>query len=255
MAMSSIYQRAAGGVGAAIVRVGAWAVLAALAGGCESPEPVAPPEPEPVEIEETPPEPEPEPEPEIEPLPVEPEPEPVTEAAPREVRAALLLPLTGPRAAVGAVLADAAQLALFDHADANFILLPKDTGGTPEGAVAAMQAALTEDPDIVLGPLLAAPAHSIAPLAREAGVPVIAFTNDRRAAGGGIHVMGLTPDQQVRDVVGYALATGSARFGLLAPVGPYGDVVVTALHAAVARYGGAVGEIARVPPDDGRRRG
>ncbi|MDP6953963.1 MAG: hypothetical protein QGF53_14515, partial [Alphaproteobacteria bacterium] len=55
------------------------------------------------------------------------------DVAPGTVRVAILLPLSGTHAGMGAALLDAAQLALFDHAGDDFVLLPKDTGGTGFG--------------------------------------------------------------------------------------------------------------------------
>ena len=55
-----------------------------------------------------------------------------------KIKVGLLLPLSGSLAREGAALLDAAQLALFDVANANFMLQPRDTGGTVDGAVRAV---------------------------------------------------------------------------------------------------------------------
>ncbi len=164
------------------------------------------------------------------------------------VRAALLLPLSGRQAAVGKAIAHAAWLALFDRADEGFVLLPGDTGGAPEGAAAALENALSEGADIVLGPLLGDSARRIAPLVRSAGVPVISFTNDRRVAGDGLYVMGVTPARQVETVVAYARSLGHVRFGALLPRGPYGEAIVEALREAAVRHTAAVGRVAYFEP-------
>ena len=164
------------------------------------------------------------------------------------VRAALLLPLSGPRAAIGQALSNAAQLALFDRAATPMALLPRDTGGTPEGAEAALRDALAEGVDIVLGPLFAESVRAVAPIARAAGAPVVAFTNDRRVAGGGVYTLGLDPGQQVARAVDHARSLGHARFGALAPDDAYGDAAVEALVGAAGSNFASVGEIARFPP-------
>ena len=164
------------------------------------------------------------------------------------VRAALLVPLSGPRAAIGQALADAAELALFDRAGESLVLLPKDTEGTPDGADAAMRDALADGADVVLGPLFADSARRVAPAAAAAGVPAVAFTNDRRAAGGGLFVMGLTPDQQVAAVVAHARADGHARVAALVPDTPFGHAVVAALHMAALRNAAAIADVRYYPP-------
>ncbi len=171
---------------------------------------------------------------------------PVVRAGP--ARAALLLPLSGPHAATGEALSNAAQLALFDRAATPMALLPRDTGGTPDGAVAALRDALAQGVDIVLGPLLADSAHAVAPVARAAGAPVVAFTNDRRVAGDGVYTLGLDPGQQVAHAVGHARSLGHTRFGALAPGNAYGAAAVEALRGAAALHSASVGETAYFPP-------
>ena len=58
---------------------------------------------------------------------------PATEAMQAAATVGLLLPLSGRYAAEGETLLHAAQLALFDTADEQFVLLPRDTGGHGEG--------------------------------------------------------------------------------------------------------------------------
>ena len=98
------------------------------------------------------------------------------------VTIALLLPLTGPSAALGKDLQDAAQLALFDVKNADLKMLPLDTRGTPEGAVAAMDKAVAAHASIVLGPLFSQEAFAIAPTARAHDIPVVSFSNNTELA-------------------------------------------------------------------------
>jgi ABC-type branched-subunit amino acid transport system substrate-binding protein len=156
-----------------------------------------------------------------------------------QVRAGLLLPLTGPQAAVGRAMLDAATLAVFQH-NAPLILLPKDTGGTPAGAVAAAQAALAEGASIILGPLFAPETEAVGPVARAAGVNVLAFTTDASAARDNVFVLGQLPGPAVRRVVAAARAAGAERFGAIVPDTPYGRVVLEAFRQAVTVSGGSV---------------
>jgi len=168
--------------------------------------------------------------------PVQPVPQPT--GRPGEVKAALLLPLSGPNAAVGRAMQEAAQLAVFDLGEEKFTLLPRDTGGTPEGAVAAADAALADGAQIILGPLLGVEARPVGERAAARGVPVISFTNDRSVAGNNVYVFGLTPASQVDRVVELAQSRGARRFAGLIPEGAYGDAVDSALRNAVQRVGG-----------------
>jgi ABC-type branched-subunit amino acid transport system substrate-binding protein len=156
------------------------------------------------------------------------------------VRVALLLPLSGPSASIGNALLDAAQMAIFDVGDERLTLLPRDTGGTPEGAAKAAQAALSEGAELILGPLFATSVRTVAPLARERGVNVVAFSTDTSVAGGGTFLMGFTPDQQVDRVVEFALRQGLIRFATLAPDTAYGRAVAKALRRSLDQRGGGL---------------
>ncbi|SLN17921.1 penicillin-binding protein activator [Oceanibacterium hippocampi] len=160
--------------------------------------------------------------------------------APTPIKIGLLLPLSGPNAEIGQALLNAAQIALFDARDPRLMLLPGDTGATPEGAVAAANQVLSEGAQLLLGPLFATAAPAVGEVARARGVNVVTFSNDRRVAGNGVFVLGLTPEQQIMRVIAGARRDGLSRFALLAPDSPYGRSVADALRVALLRYGGSL---------------
>ncbi|MHA1107567.1 MAG: penicillin-binding protein activator [Alphaproteobacteria bacterium] len=164
------------------------------------------------------------------------------------VRVGLLLPLTGPEAAVGKSMLDAAQLAVFDVAEQDFVLVPRDTFGTPEGAREAAIAALEDGAKLLLGPLFATSVAAVAPLARAAHVNVVAFSNDRNVASPETFVMGLLPAAQIHRVVSYAGAQGIRRYAALVPDTPFGRRVADTLQAAAVRYGGVVTQVESYGP-------
>ena len=154
-----------------------------------------------------------------------------------KVRVAILLPLSGPEARIGQVLLNAAQLALFDVADADFQLRPYDTGADPMEAGAVAQQALADGAEIILGPLFAAATTAVAPYAHQAGVPVLSFSNDEAVADQGVFVLGFLPRDQVARVVRYATAQGISRYAALAPDTPYGRSVTRALQETTQEAG------------------
>jgi len=154
---------------------------------------------------------------------------------------AILLPLSGPNAAVGESMLHAAEMALFEAPRVEKLaLLPFDTGGTPEGAAAAVERAIVRGAQVILGPLLASSVQAVAPLAQEAGIQVVAFSNSRAVAGNGIYILGFDPHQQVVAITKYALAQGLPRLAVLAPQGPYGDAVVQSLQSTALEFGGEI---------------
>lgn len=179
------------------------------------------------------------PAPAIAPLPPVAAPKPVK----LQVRAALLVPLSGQYASWGNALSNAAQMAVFDVADANFSLVPIDSKGTAEGAAAAARLAFAQGADILLGPIFSPEVKAAAPVALEHRAPVLAFTTDRSAAGSGVYVLGITPKTQVERVVSYARVQGKNRFAILAPASEAGRQAADALKATVTASGAQLSKV------------
>ena len=156
------------------------------------------------------------------------------------VRISILLPLSGLNAQIGQALLNAAQLALFDFADARFEMMPQDTKGTSSGAARAARFAISDGASVILGPLLSSSVKAITPAAQAANVPVIAFSNDNSVAGNGAYTLGFIPSEQVTRVIKYAYSKGITRFGALAPDNAYGVRVLEALQKTAHTLGATV---------------
>jgi hypothetical protein len=135
--------------------------------------------------------------------------QPAEPQLPPEVRVGLLLPLSGPTEGLGRDMLDAAEMALFDIGDNELVLLPRDTGGTPEGARRAAQEVVDAGAEVILGPLFGPAVAAVSPIARAADIRVLAFSNDASVASDGTFLLGFRPDEQVQRVVRYALASGA----------------------------------------------
>ncbi|WP_309610683.1 penicillin-binding protein activator [Sphingomonas sp.] len=152
-------------------------------------------------------------------------------------RVAVIVPLTGDDGAVGQAIANAANLALLDSGDKSLRLTIYNSAG-PGGAAAATSKAIGDGSRLILGPLLADEVRAAAPVAREAGVPVIAFSNDEGVAGNGVYILGFTPNQSIGRVVDLARKRGLTRFAALVPQGLYGQRAAQAMLGAVQDSGG-----------------
>lgn len=173
------------------------------------------------------------------PGPVEP---PVVPIEAQRNMVAVIVPLTGGDGPVGTSISNAAKLALADTGDKTLRITVYDSAG-PGGAAAAAQKAIGEGNRLILGPLLAEDVRAAAPIARRAGVPVIAFSNDDGVAGNGVFVMGFTPDQSIGRVVSYARSRGVSRFAGMVPTGLYGQRAAQAMLGAVRKTGGQMAVI------------
>lgn len=165
---------------------------------------------------------------------------PITPGLPQDVerhRVALLVPLTGPNAGVGKSLQNATQLAILDTNTEAVRITTYDTAG---GAGMAAQRAIADGNRLILGPLLAEEAREVAPIARAAHVPVLAFSNDASVAGNGTYLLGYSPAQSIDRVVDYAKSSGITQYAGLIPGGIYGERASTAFLRAVRESGGTV---------------
>jgi branched-chain amino acid transport system substrate-binding protein len=148
---------------------------------------------------------------------------------------AILLPLSGKLAEIGKPMLQAAQLAL--NVPGSPPLEVKDTGGTAEGAARAASEAIASGAKMILGPLTSGETAQVAPIARRAGVPVLAFTNDQAQSQPGVWTLGITPGQQVRRLVGMAQETGHVPIAALLPDDDFGRAMGDEL-ARIASSGG-----------------
>jgi ABC-type branched-subunit amino acid transport system substrate-binding protein len=167
----------------------------------------------------------------------------------KAVKVALLVPLSAPghSGLIGKSLKQAGELALFERDSPNLQLIVRDDKGTPEGARAAAEDAIKAGATLVLGPLFAKSALAVAPVARAAGVPVVAFSNDRQAAGNGVYLLSFQPGPEVARVVSYAAQQGKRRFAALIPQDALGKAVEPAFQDAVRRVGGSIVAVDHYP--------
>jgi ABC-type branched-subunit amino acid transport system substrate-binding protein len=168
------------------------------------------------------------------------------------VKVALLLPIGagGSTQTVAKALKQAAELALFDFDNPNIVLVPKDTQGTPGGARAAAESAIHDGAELILGPLFAQEVRAVAPVARQANVPVIAFSSDENVAGGGVYLLSFLAGRDVQRIISFAESRGKRTFAELVPQSPYGRVAEASFGRAVSAGGGQIAINAPLPAND-----
>ncbi|WP_241527183.1 penicillin-binding protein activator [Sphingomonas turrisvirgatae] len=149
---------------------------------------------------------------------------------------ALLLPLSGPRAALGLSMRQAALLA-----DSGPEMIAYDTGGTAAGATLAARNALKAKAAMILGPITAEEAIAVA--AQTAGrVPVIAFSNNAVARAPGTFIFGITPAQVTSAILRYARSRGVRNVVVIDDATPWS----AAAALAAGRIQGEIGVDVRV---------
>lgn len=169
-------------------------------------------------------------------------------------RAAVLLPFSHPSANVRAeseAMLAGIELALFELAGTDFLILPKDTAGRASTAQDRAGEAVREGADIILGPLFAANIGGVKTVTAQKSLPVVAFSNDRSVAGDGVYLASIMPEEEVIRVMGYAASRGTRTFVFLGPDSAYGRQVEAAMRAEAARNGWRMATSAFYPADGG----
>lgn len=170
------------------------------------------------------------------------------------VRVGVLLPFSNGSSATRALanaMLKAAELAVFDAQNPDIILMPADEGSSPDDAANAARKLLSQGAEIIVGPLFAASVTAVTPIAKDRGVPVLAFSTDRAVAKRGIYLLSFQPENEVRNIVAYAAAQGHKNFAALVPENAYGNRVADVFREAVANAKGQVTDIEKFVPASG----
>ncbi len=163
----------------------------------------------------------------------------------------MILPLTqasGAPSVVGASLKNAADLALSESGGSAVTFSYMDDHSTPDGAKTAAQQAITENDDIILGPLFSPSVRAVGEIAQAAHKPVIAFSTDTSTAAPGVYLLSFLIENYVDRIVDYASSQGKKSFAALIPNNDYGRVASAEFQQIAAQRGLRVVEIENYTP-------
>src|SRR6185312_11288209 len=171
-----------------------------------------------------------------------------------QVRVAMILPLSaqGNAGVAAQSMKNAAEMALAEFKGPNVQLLVKDDGGTPQGAQAGAQQAISEGAEIIIGPLFAQSVSAVGQVARTNNIPVIAFSTDVSVAARGVYLLSFLPETDVRRIVEFSISRGKRSFAAILPDNAYGTVVEGAFQQEVSRRGGRVLVLEKYTPEGNR---
>lgn len=153
------------------------------------------------------------------------------EKAPGSLRIALLVPVSGPHALLGAELRRGAEMALFAIGDRRLELLVFDSAADPvpsvndvpiRGAAIAAQQAVDAEADIIIGPLFSEAVMPARAVAERHQIPMLLLSNNIGVSGGNSWLMGYVPEQQLDLVLAHAIAQGATKFAVLAQDSAFG---------------------------------
>ncbi len=147
-------------------------------------------------------------------------------------RVAVLLPLSGDNAPAGRMIRTSIETAVLQRGPQNLAVSFYDTA--PNGA-AAINQALSINPEIIIGPLFAGNARILRETKPDA-TPVLSFTSDATAVGNGVMSMSLMPTNSVEAIVREMQSDGARSFIVIAPKTPSGELMAGTARNAASIY-------------------
>ena len=139
-----------------------------------------------------------------------------------EVKIGMLLPLSGVNSQIGNSLLKAAKLSLSKTKNNNIKLFIKDTEDNDINIISSYYDLINEKVDIILGPLFTKNIKIINPVSADENTIMITFSNNSEIKNESTFISGLTPEDEIREAVNYAISKGSEKFGLIFPNNEYG---------------------------------
>ena len=139
-----------------------------------------------------------------------------------QLRVGLLVPLTGPYAALGDEIRRGAEMALFQATNKNVQVLFLDTMGGEKAADAALTG-VENNVDIFIGPLFTPAVLAARSVAAQHQIPMLLLSNNRAVVAPDSWLLGYLPEQQLDGLLGHAVGLGKSKFAIIAQDAAFGQ--------------------------------
>ena len=148
----------------------------------------------------------------------------VPDKADEQLRVGVFLPLSGEFRQLGLDIAAGVDFAFFQTGLKNVELFYFDTAAGLQAAQAAEQAVDAEI-DISVGPLFSTSTHIVGQILSTHNIPVLSLSNNLEAADAGRWVLGYLPEQQMDNLLAYAIEKNKTRIAILASQDDFGEKI------------------------------
>lgn len=164
-------------------------------------------------------------------------------------RVGMLIPLTGSASKQGEGLRNAALLALEDVNNPNILIQFYDTKSTASGSRIAIENALNQQSQMIIGPLMAEEVKAISATTLQKNIPVVTFSTSYDAILQGVYSLGLLTGEQVDRVISYSASKNRQNIALLVPDNNTGISVAKASIISAQKNDMNVVRIGFYPPN------
>ena len=162
-----------------------------------------------------------------------------TDVSGNRLRVALLVPLSGKVKSVGQSIVNSAQLSLFENNKKNIVLKIYDTKGTTFGAVEALNRAVKDGIDVVLGPLFSEETKAIKNIIKENNLVSFSLSNDEQLKNiDNVFVTGSIPEQEIQVLISYLMENDFYNYVALMPNTTHGALMNKILRNTIINKDG-----------------
>ncbi len=156
-----------------------------------------------------------------------------------KLRVAVLLPLSGQLKGIGESLLNSIQLSLFENNKKNIVLKVYNTEGTTFGAVNAINRAIEDGIDVVIGPLFSAETKAIKKILIKNELVAFSLSNDQELINTpNVFVTGSIPEQELQTLISYMTQSDFFNYVALMPNTTYGALMNKILRSTILNKDG-----------------
>ena len=156
-----------------------------------------------------------------------------------KLRVAVLVPLSGQVKNVGESVVNAIQMSLFENNKKNIVLKIYDTKGTTFGAVDAINKAIEDGVDTVIGPLFSAETKAIKNILRQNNLISFSLSNDEELRNiDNVFVTGSIPEQEIQTLISYMMENDFYNYVALMPNSTHGALMNRILRGTILNKDG-----------------
>lgn len=155
---------------------------------------------------------------------------------------AIVLPLSGPEAALGKEYAQMIKLGLSDGAKTKIRVTTYDSSN-PETLSKSLDKILEDGIDIIIGPVYSEETKAVAEKVKGKGTIVISLSNNPVLADKQTYVFGHAPMRQLEQITNYFLEKKHQNYITLLPAGRYSNTISKILKDMITSKGAALARL------------
>ena len=156
-----------------------------------------------------------------------------------KLRVAVLVPLSGQVKVVGESIVNTIQMSLFENNKKNIVLKIYDTKGTTFGAVEAINRAIKDGVDTVIGPLFSAETKAIKDIIKKNDLISFSLSNDEELKNiDNVFVTGSIPEQEIQTLISYMMENDFYNYVALMPNTTHGALMNRILRGTILNKDG-----------------